>query len=65
MKLLESESMHGKVSIPVDKITGICEPYGSKYNCYVATGAESEDEENGWYLTESYESVKEKLRAME
>lgn len=66
MKLLETETKPDsrKVAIPVERITGINECDWNGYTCFVATGPEGEDTTNGYYLTESYESVKAKLEAL-
>ena len=65
MDLVEFTNMHAKrVSIPVNKITGITETMHSSYGrTFVATGADGEDGgENGWYVSQSYEEVKKTLK---
>jgi hypothetical protein len=63
---LDLNSLYGKVSIPVCKITGICEPgpasKASGFNCFVATGPDGPDgEENGWYVIDDYDTVRKML----
>jgi len=57
--LLDLTSPHGKVSIPVSKIVGICEPGPASkkagFNTFIATGPDDEHgNENGWYVLEEY-----------
>lgn len=57
--LIDLTSLHGKVSIPVSKITGICEAgpasKASGFNTFVATGPDDEHgNENGWYVLEEH-----------
>lgn len=63
---LDLNSPHGKVSIPVCKIIGICEPgpasKESGFNCFIATGPDGPNgEENGWYVTDEYDTVRKRL----
>jgi len=50
------------ISIPVSAITGFV-PSASTYGkTFIATGADGADGgENGWYVAETFEQVKEKL----
>lgn len=59
--MLDSVSKDRKVSICVDKITGINSTNWNGYTCFVSTGAEGDDTTNGYYLTEPYEEVRKKL----
>lgn len=62
MRLVEFNGSHGKVAIPVNTITGICE---TSENTFLSTGADNADGgENGWYVTDSYETVKAILEAL-
>ena len=63
-KILELTATTGqRISIVVDKITGIIEvnkdaapSYGK---CFIATGADNADGgENGWYVSEVYDTVR-------
>ena len=61
MKTLEFTATNkARLSIPFEKITGMTEVINSNPsygNCYISTGAESEDSENGWYVEETYDEV--------
>lgn len=63
MKLLEFSSVNGqRIEIPVDKITGFTEVKNKGYgSTFIATGADSPEGENGWYVAESFDEVKAKL----
>lgn len=69
-KLIELTGRYGKISIPLSMITGIAEhkssyPGGSPCKTFVGTGADTIDQgENGWYVQESYETVKQLLEEM-
>ena len=56
-----------RVCIPTRKITGFTEVGLSVYgNCFIATGADGVDGgENGWYVIETYDEVKELLDKQE
>lgn len=64
MKILEFKNSmsNQKTSIVVNKITGITEIEENQKSCYgktfIATGADGEFSENGFYVSESYEDVK-------
>lgn len=59
MQLIELTATNGKkISVVISKITGICEANDGISSTYVATGAEGEDDYNGWFVKENYEEVK-------
>ena len=69
MRIIDFTSKHGKVSIPVHKITGICEPgpasIATGYNTFIATGPDDADgNENGWYVLDDYQTVRFALEAI-
>ena len=64
--LIDLTSPHGKVSIPVHKIVGLCEPdpasKSAGFNTFVATGADDPDGgENGFYVCEEFDVVRNML----
>lgn len=63
MKLLEFSSVNGqRIVIPVDKITGICGTKNQGYGkTFIATGADTPEGENGWYVAENLDEVKARL----
>ena len=65
MKLEYFTSIKNKrVAIPVEKITGFTELEGEWGNTFIATGADDpEGGENGWYVIEKYDTVKQILQS--
>ena len=69
MKLIEVTGGNGKrIAIPVQAVIGVTEFDGRKIKgfsdnirSFIGTGADSADEPNGWYLSDDYETVKQKL----
>lgn len=63
MKLLEFSAVTGqRIEIPVDKITGFTETQNKGFgNTFIATGADTQDGENGWYVAETFDEVKAKM----
>jgi len=65
--ILDFTAPHGKkVSIPIYKIVGICEPTAQSkangFNTFIATGPDDIDGgENGWYVIDTFEDVRRKL----
>jgi hypothetical protein len=67
MKMILLTSINNaKVYIPLDKITGFVEASNVK-DCksYIATGAEGEDTENGWYVKESIREIYMHIEALD
>ncbi len=67
MKMIECTSVNElQIGIPVEKITGFVSLAEDKHEnwgkCFIATGADGADGgENGWYVAETYETLKQKL----
>lgn len=69
MQLVEFTVLHGevhrKIAIPISKITGFCHCGFNTEHTFIGTGADGEEgAENGWVVTDNYESVKEILEAV-
>jgi hypothetical protein len=63
---LDLNSTNGKVCVPVHKIDGICETNKESreagFLTFVSTGSvDSDGNENGWYVTDEYETVRKML----
>ena len=65
MIVLEFNGAKGsRIGIPADKITGFCTSYSHpEFPVFIATGAESADGDNGWFVTDDFQKVKDMLEA--
>ncbi len=66
MKCIElTVSVGTRVCIPLDKITGFCEYREPPFKTFICTGPAGDSEENGWYVMETIEQIKDKLDEMQ